>query len=69
MENLQNVKAKISEVMAKETSKDMTKFLMGGTSTLIAAKLLTTGCIAFSICLVVSLLILVGMGFAVVNRK
>lgn len=62
-------KFNLKDFMAKETSKDMTKFIMGGTSTLIAAKLLTTGCIAFSICLVVSLLILVGMGFAVVNRK
>lgn len=69
MENLQNVKAKISEVMAKETSKDMAKFVVGGTSTLVAAKLLTAGCYAFSITLVLSLMIIVGIAFGMINRK
>ncbi len=52
-----------------ETARDMTKFLLGGTSTLLIAKFATLTCMVFTICMILALLVVNYVGFAMVNRK
>lgn len=58
----------LKEIMRKESSKDMAKILLGGTATILAAKLLTLTCLVFSICLLVSLVIVTYRGLTLINR-
>ncbi len=52
-----------------ETARDMAKFLLGGTSTIIIAKFATLTCLVFTICIILALLIVNYVGFAMINRK